>query len=709
MSIFLRLLPLALMTSQPVFSQEDTTRRDIVLQKDAQLKEVIVSASRRKETLDEVPSSVTILRAKDLAIQKSINNNLSDILANTVPGLGFNSNRSYNLGQTLRGRTVLVMIDGIPQSTPLRNSLRDIRSIDPGVIEQVEVIKGATAIYGNGATGGLINYITKRPATGKAFSGQTSMGANTALKDAQHTGGWYVGQMLTGTVKRFDYVISGRYEQTGVMKDAKGQVLSPDYGLNELQMWNVFARVGYNIDTRNRLELMYNYFSSKQHTDYIVKAGTFGNRDSATTGVLGIRPGEPEGTPHNHNASLHFTSQGLIGGTDLDVNLYMQDFSTLTPYTNFFENNGQSGIIAEKKGLRLNLNSPFVISSNWNGSLVYGADVLADKTSQVLTDGRVSVPEMNMRNLAPYLQVKSVFLQHLLLKVGARFENINIKVPTYTTINTINYSTGGYSGGGVTVNGGSLNYNAFVFNAGLRYNKLPYFKPFISFSQGFSVPELGLILRGAKENTLADITARAVTTNNYEAGFNSTVGKLNIEGAAYISTSGLGASYVMVNGKFEVARSPERVYGFEVSADYALLDELSLGASWSYTEGKREVGDQKVYLGGDRINPPKITAYANYSPLPGWLVRLQMLHAGHRKRFDPVNGRYSYGTGPMGAFTIFNLFTGYELDSHSSIQVGVENLFNKDYFTIPSQWQADNLTYVKGNGLRLNLNYSYRF
>lgn len=708
MRIHFGLLPVLLIAGLPAFSQEDTTHRDTVLQKDAQLKEVIVSASRRKETLDEVPSSVTILKAGDLAIQKSINNNLSDILANTVPGLGFNSNNSYNLGQTLRGRTVLVMIDGIPQSTPLRNSLRDIRSIDPGVIEQVEVIKGATAIYGNGATGGLINYITKRPATGKSFSGQTSLGANTALKDAQHTGGWYVSQMLTGTVKRFDYVISGRYEQTGVMKDANGQVLSPDYGLNELQMWNAFARVGYNIDTRNRLELMYNYFSSKQRTDYIVKAGVFGNRDSATTGVLGIRPGEPEGTRHNHNASIHFTSQGLIGGTDLDVNLYMQDLSTLTPYTNFFENNGQSGIIGKKKGLRLNLNSPFTISSKWNGSLVYGADVLADKTSQVLTDGRVSVPEMNMRNLAPYLQVKSVFLQHLVLKVGARFENINIKVPTYTTIKIINYSTGAYTGG-VNVKGGALNYNAFVFNAGLRYNRLPYFKPFISFSQGFSVPELGLILRGAKENTLADITARAVTTNNYEAGFNSTAGKLNIEGAAYISVSSLGASYVMVDGKFEVARSPERVYGFEVSADYALLDELSVGASWSYTEGKREVGDQKVYLGGDRIAPPKTTAYINYTPIQGWLIRLQMLHAGNRKRFDPVNGRYSYGTGPISAFTIFNLYTGYELDSHSSLQLGIENVLNNDYFTIPSQWQSDNLTYVKGNGARISFSYGYKF
>ncbi|WP_042723354.1 type I restriction endonuclease, partial [Flavobacterium sp. B17] len=42
----------------------------------------------------------------------------------------------------LRGRQVLVLIDGIPQSTPLRNGARDIRSIDPSVIERIEVING---------------------------------------------------------------------------------------------------------------------------------------------------------------------------------------------------------------------------------------------------------------------------------------------------------------------------------------------------------------------------------------------------------------------------------------------------------------------------------------------------------------------------------------------------------------------------------------
>jgi len=687
----------------------DTAHLNFTLEQDTKLKEVIISASRRQETLDEVPSSINIIGAKDLAIQKTINNNLSDILANSVPGLGFNTNRSSNLGQTMRGRGILIMIDGVPQSTPLRNGARDIRTIDPVAIERVEVIKGATAIYGNGADGGLINYITKKPDANKVISGQTSIGSSTFLIKPQHTLGAQASQLLSGTIKKLDYVVSGRYEQTGVARDAKGEVLSPEYGLNDLQMWNVFAKVGYNININNRLELMYNYFSSKQRTDYIARAGKYGDPDSATIGILGVRPGEPEGTPYNHNVNLHYSSQGLIGGTDLDVNMYLQDFYTLLSSSNFFEGNGQPGILDKKKGLRINLNSPFLISDNWNGNVIYGIDVLSDRTSTVLTDGRVSVPEMNMRNLAPYMQLKSVFQKNLIFKAGLRFENINIDVPTYTTLNTLNYSTGGYSGGGVVVKGGALNYNAFVFNAGLRFNKLSYFKPFVSFSQSFSIGDLGLVLRSAAENTLADITTEAVTANSYEAGFNSTFGKLNIEGAVYLSTSELGASYVYVNGKAQIARSPEKIHGFELAADYALLEHLVIGGSYSYTEGKRNVNDKKVYLGGDRINPPKSTAYVSWNILPDWLIRVQMLHAGNRKRFEPVNGKYSYGTGPINSFTTFNLFTSYHLDKKSSIQIGIENLLNKNYFTIPSQWMSDNLSYVKGNGIRLTVNYVYKF
>lgn len=97
---------------------------------DNELKEIVVSASRQPEILNEVPSSVTILSKKQIQQQLTISSNLSDILGASVPGLGFSTNRTQNLGQTLRGRRVLVMIDGIPQSTPLRDGAKDMRSLN---------------------------------------------------------------------------------------------------------------------------------------------------------------------------------------------------------------------------------------------------------------------------------------------------------------------------------------------------------------------------------------------------------------------------------------------------------------------------------------------------------------------------------------------------------------------------------------------------
>ena len=676
---------------------------------DNELQEIIVSASRKAEILDEVPSSVTLLSKKQIQQQLSISSNLSDILGATVPGLGFTTNRTQNLGQTLRGRRVLVMIDGIPQSTPLRDGAKDMRSLDPTVLDRVEVIKGATAIYGNGADGGLINYITKKSNPDKAISGSTEAGTAFSLVKPAETAGFFVSQLFTGKIKKFDYVVSGRYEETGLYRDAKGRVLSPEYGMNDLKNWNAFAKVGYDFNANNRLELMYNYFESTQHTDYVAKAGVYGNFDSPTTGVKGQRPGEPEGTPYNHNASLSYIGKNFIGKTDVNASLYFQDYLTLINYSDFFENNGQPATQSKKLGFRLNLNTPYEFSTLISGNLTYGLDILSDITDTHLTDGRLVIPEMKMNNIAPYFQLKNMFGPNLVLKTGLRLENVNIDVPDYTTIGIRNYVNGTYVGGGIAVNGGELDFNALMFNAGLRYTKWSLFKPFVSFSQSFSVADLGLVLRAAKENTVNNTSIKAVTANNYEFGFSGAWAKLSYDAAVYYSTSKLGASYVYIDGNPQISRSPEKIYGFELSAKYRLHSKVDIGANYSFTEGKRELTDKKVYLGGDRINPPKITAFTVIRPLEAWSIYLQMINTPGRDRFEPVNGAYTYGTGPIKSFTAFNLSSSYTFLEKSTIRLGVENLFNKDYYSVISQWQSSNMNYVKENGTRLTVSFTQAF
>jgi len=696
---------------QVTVSATSTTILDISLtESNSDLKEVIVSASRRAESLAQTPSSVTVLTAKEIATQAIISPNLANILSYSVPGLGTSTNQTGNAGQTLRGRNVLVLIDGIPQSTPLRAGGRDIRSIDPSVIERVEVIKGATAIYGNGAEGGLINYITKKGNSGKPFGGYTQIGLTGNTK-GDSTIGYRATQQFYGKVKKFDYVVSGMYEKTGVFRDAEGLVISPEYGLGETKSYNGFTKLGYDIDDKQRLELMYNYFSSRQDSRYITKAGVYGV--SPATGVRGNRPGVDEGTRFNHNSNLQYTNQELFGQTDLTANIYYQDFYTIySNSTSFFEG-GQSAITSTKKGARANLNTPFNISKHVPVQVNYGIDLMNDKTAQNLVDGRAWVPKMNMVNLAPYLQASANLFTDLTLKGGLRVENINIDVADFNTL-----ATGANGEGSIAVKGGTLNYNAKVFNAGARYSKFKFFNPFISYAQSFSIFELGRVLRAAEQNTLAQLETKPIIVNNYEAGFSSSIGNLSLSAAYYISTSKLGANLLEVNGKYISQRLPERVKGYEIQIDYEVIKGLVVGGNYAEVEGKGDIDDDgkfdgptDIYLNTNRIAPSKTTAYIKLSAIKDLSLDLNWMRVGNRDRFQPnaTTKVYKLGEAPVKAFDLFNLAAAYQVTQPLRVNLGIENLLNKSYYPSISQFYGSNVNYVRGNGRRFNLAVGYSF
>jgi iron complex outermembrane recepter protein len=383
---------------------ENATEVSIGLHKSiSSLKEVTVTASRRAEVVDRTPAAVQVINAREVQAQAAVSPNLPNILGYKVPSLGFSSNTTSNTGQTLRGRTPLILIDGIPQSTPLRNGARDMRTIDPSVIERVEVIKGATAIYGNGADGGVINYITLRPKTADGFDAYTSIAKTGMAAHASSTGGFRATQQFTGKLKAFDYAVSGSYEKTGVYKDAKGVAITPIYSYGESDIVNSFAKLGYNINDQNRVEVMYNYFSSKQNSDYIEQIGKYGS--TPTIGIKGKVQAEDEGTRYNHNTYIKYQAKDLIGSTSLEANLYLQKFYMVYGWSASFIPAGQSTIHSDKKGGRLTLNTPWKMGSNIENEVLYGIDYLRDETWQDLTDGRLWVPKMEMTNPAPFAQL----------------------------------------------------------------------------------------------------------------------------------------------------------------------------------------------------------------------------------------------------------------------------------------------------------------
>ena len=673
----------------------------------SELNEIIITAGRKAENIKTVPSSVTILNSEDIQAQNNISSNLSTILGNVVPGLGASTNKVTNAGQTLRGRQVLVLIDGIPQSTPLMNGSRDLRSIDPNVIERIEVIKGATSIYGNGSAGGIINYITKKNTGDKPLSGSTVLGTSVNPFNSKGTVGYRASQYFSGSKNKWNYTFGGTVDYTGLQRDGEGLPLGQIDGLSNTYQYNGFAKVSYNINDNESITALYNYYGSLQHAKYVSKTGVYG--ETPTIGVPGSDPGKAAGTPYNHNAILTYSKNNLFHYTQLDVTAYLNSFASMNRYIaagTAWYGPGQTIIHSNKKGLRVNLNTPFNIG-NIPAEVTYGLDLLNDETYQDLVDGRVYIPKMNMVNIAPYAQIKMDVLPNLIFKGGVRYENADVKVKDFNTINI-----GPNNEGSIFVAGGTIPYNATVFNAGLRYNKYDLFNPFVSFSQGFSINELGRILRRAKESTLGNLATDPSITNNYEVGFSSRYKMVNFSAAYYISTSKLGVNLVDV-GNFLIMpeRAPERVSGYELTLDVKLSDKLNVGGNYAYVEGKATEEDgSKRYLNGSRIAPPKATAFVYYKPTNKWNLQLFWVHTGNRDRFELNDkGVYNNSEGPVKEIDLFNFSGSYAINNQWSVSLGIENLFNKTYFTTLSQYSALHADYVRGNGTTANLNVHFKF
>ena len=677
--------------------------------------EVVVSASRSNRPLKNIPHSVFILSPKELSQDILVSSDITDILGKEVPGLAPGSQSSKNTGQSLRGRTALIMIDGIPQSTPLRDGEVDIRSIDPSVIEKVEVIKGATAIYGNGATGGIINYITKSIDSKPGIYGQTNINLTGGIYHPSNTFGGKIGQMIGGNIGKWGFLFSGNFEQTGQFKDAQGNVIAPRFSLEQTDLSDAFTKISYKISNSQKIQATYNFNKSQQHSDFKTVKGDYLTKQPSTA-VLGTDNGVPVGTKGNHNVHLQYTNSAVWKSTSLTADAYFTKRNEIFNSTSGTFNgvDGQSELYDSKKGVRAAFNSYLMDNNHMTASLTYGLDFTNNITSQPLVDGRIWVPKMNMTNLAPFAEMEWVLNNSLIINGGFRYETTGIKVKDFQTLRITN-TAGKTVTPSIFVNGGTLKYNASLLNIGIRYNKFKALSPYISFSQGFSVADIGLAIRSAQVSDIKEINTKAVKVNNYEVGIISQLGKLRIEANAYYSTSKLGSELVYDNstGTFVVSRTPEHIYGFELLANYRINPKLELNGTFSYTEGKQDTastGRYNSYINGRRIAPPKVTAYINYSPLQGLNLKLQYLGVLSRDRFEKgADGLYNSYEGAVEAYHLFNFSGAYEVNKNLTVSLGIDNLFNRDYFSAKAQSFMINTLYSKGRGSFFNLGVAIKY
>lgn len=170
--------------------------------------EIVVTARKRQESLQDVPLSVTAFTAEKLQQVGAFDN---EDVALLTPN--FNTNRQVGRRldrPTIRGQSApstgaapnaSYFVDGVFVSG-------SVQTLTLGPVERVEILRGPqSAQFGRATFSGAINYVTKRPTN--EFSAETKL--NAASHDSATVSGWASGPLVRDSLYAFGSVSYDTY------------------------------------------------------------------------------------------------------------------------------------------------------------------------------------------------------------------------------------------------------------------------------------------------------------------------------------------------------------------------------------------------------------------------------------------------------------------------------------------------------------------
>ncbi len=687
--------------------------------------DVVISATRTPTTLGSLNQSVTIVTEQQIQQQLAVSpgRSLGQILPKLVPGMSQNDgSMDTGTSQTIRGRQIAVLIDGVPQLSSPTTQL-DLAHIDPSAIERIEIVRGATAIYGNGATGGLINIITKQAGEGKASFYTDVQGSGSLTRVLRGLSGT-ITQGFQGKKDWFDYNLVGTFNNQGGMFDAEGSRTMPGTngvgGFADTKSYNILGKFGATFG-EHRLQLTFNRKESWQDTNHFSDPAVDALPRTTARFNSGLAlDDQPKLT--NTQISADYTHPHLFLDSRVHIQGYYRRQQTRFPT---FDTRliGLPDVVqglpqTDVAGTRVDITTPIPIYGK--PQITYGMDFssqhgdsmesLYDLSVFDVSGGRIfrkigqrpAVPSRVFDSIAGFAQGEWTPLSALVVRGGVRYERLGISSSDFTNTD------------GNFLPASSLRFDATVFNAGFVYHVIEPVDLFFNFSQGFNVP-VGAIDAAIRPGAVTQFTnLQPQRVSNYELGLRGKWSKVQSSLSGYISKSSLGLNFDQFTNTLQ--RAPQTTYGVEATLDVQPYEGWRIGGSYTFVEGDNTIAfnpDVRAPLNGFSIQPQKITGYLEHLTVPEWQWRnrLQVLYSGSRTRsltafnsgLDPFGDPFS-----MTEYFIVDFITTVKAGP-GTLRFGIENLLNQNYVAAFNQISFVNSFNYAARGTTATIGYSIAY
>lgn len=681
--------------------------------------QIVVTATKTARSIKDIPASVTVIMAEE--IKNMHVDNIDQVL---VRAAGISDGRARgNVGQPtptvlMRGfsnaSAVLVLLDGQPLNDAYSGVVPwSVVPIDR--VERIEIVKGPGAtLYGSSAMGGVINIITKNPTKMEASVSSRWETNNTWINKLNYS------DKLTDKLSfRFDMETknSAGYKSNPV-------VLSPTTGVATYTnvtgwqattttsgtpaiivgdqgnaQWNEHTLSGklvYQFDPKRRLtfSLLNNvyYYTYGSESNWLQRNGTtYGSTSkfSADGNVYAL-------------SSTSF--RGAHGGREW--NLYNLNYADTdngwtfnAAYTDITRNwnLASSARVQEKPNSRLRIDLQKELRLGKNDTMLLGLNYGTDKmqnTDSYLSDwrddssksGLYSLMAGSAKSWAFYGQDEHKFSDKWSMIAGLRYDSWT------TTDGMLMYA----SNPSAAVYYADRTESALSPKVALQYKLDKDTNAYFSWSKAFGAPDLYRLFSASSSSTaenLANPDLKPQKVSTFEFGFKKTMNKKTTLNLALFHNDVTDMIYqrkLSGNGTTTNPTVSQYQNAGEGSANGIELElNHSFSPQWS---GFMNYSWQRSIITRNIANPNTEGKLVPYLPehmfrlgvdykSGRWTGSLVGIFASKQYANDTNSDTTNNVNGSYDPYFIANLKVGYQLDKFNSLTLGIDNLFDAQYYS----------------------------
>lgn len=666
------------------------------------LKEVVISATRTEQDINDVTNTVTTISAE--RIQQQMPADIKDLLRyetgvsvraepNRASGVFRPNGRAGNEGVNIRGlegNRVLLQVDGVRlpaiyESGPFAAGRGDY--IDLEAFKRVEILRGPSSTqYGSDGLAGAVSFLTKDPTDlltlGKSWQAALKLGYSSVDNSWSTVPSFayandVVEAMLLGSFRQG--------KQTDNMGDNNARNVSrttPNAAENRSDY--LLAKVVLKPHENHQLKLTIENLDRRVDTN----VQTFFGDPFAAATLTGVKLKE-DITRQLFKADYNYTNTANSWFQVAKASLYKQD-----------SENSQLGLETRSANPLLRTRDTDYVEDTIGGSLllesnfgdavphhlVYGVDVSSTEVSSLRkgfnSSGAAFIPSKNFPDtdyklFGAFLQDEISFGK-LSVIPGVRYDSFKLS-PKADALYRINNTTAP----------ATLKDSEISPKLGVIWKLDPMANLFAQYAHGFRAPQpvqvnvgFSNLLIADPYTTLGNPNLKPETSNSVELGMRGRSNAIRYSASAFKGKyKDFIASNVLVQAN--AAPTPDifqsinlasvEITGFELRGEWAFIENWSTSASYAHAKGDSKENGVTAPL--NTIDPDKLVLGLRYdnNGKYGASVFATIVERKDRNP-SPATSYTSNG------YEVFDMTGYYQFNENVSINAGLFNVFDRKYF-----------------------------